>query len=179
MTAAYLPLVADAVVLVHHYHDGSALLGALGPFTTEAEALAAVTQLGDLAGHDAWTAVPMRTVQPMSIGPLTRLAAYVPIAPELVTEPTDADRARWAARQAEEDARAVALRTRYAAVLAEVRDQLLYDVLALHAPTEQHGRWLCCGCAWDGVDYEVDDWPCRTAQLALNPTTDTTTQERS
>ena len=59
-----VPLEPDAWVLVQHYYDGSALLGALGPFGSQDEAEAAREALGNLAGHDAWTAVAMRTVRP-------------------------------------------------------------------------------------------------------------------
>lgn len=60
-----MPLAPDAWVIVHHYPDGSGLLGALGPFVTEDDAGYALDQLRqshDITGHDSWTVLPMRTV---------------------------------------------------------------------------------------------------------------------
>ncbi|HEY0641254.1 MAG TPA: hypothetical protein VGD67_26800 [Pseudonocardiaceae bacterium] len=69
----YLPVEPDAWALVRHYHGESALLSVLGPFPSAEAARDAAQQLGDLAGHDAWTPVPLRTVahtvQPEPIEP--------------------------------------------------------------------------------------------------------------
>lgn len=67
---AFLPLEPDAWVMVHHAHDGSGLYGALGPFDSEEEGRRTVTLLDELAGYNAWTPVPLRTV---SVGTVMRL----------------------------------------------------------------------------------------------------------
>ena len=103
---------------------------------------------------------------------VTKLTQYVPISTELLREPTDAERAEWAAQRAAEQVRELAQREAYAAVIDQTVGLLLREVLALHRPVEDHGRWVCTGCDWDGVDGEPAMWPCRTARLVGLPTTE-------
>jgi len=103
---------------------------------------------------------------------VTKLTQYVPISTELLREPTDAERAEWAAQHAEDALDALAQRALYAVAIGSATNALLREVLELHRPVEDHGRWVCTGCDWDGVDGESAMWPCRTARLVGLPTTE-------
>lgn len=68
---------------------------------------------------------------------------------------------------ADAEARVEALREQYAAVTAQ-SDGLLRRMLELHQPVlDRNGWWWVCAGRCLVGDGDPDDWPCRTAELAL------------
>ncbi len=82
--------------------------------------------------------------------------------------PTEAEQERWRREGEARDAEALARRERYEA-RREAATGFERKVLDLHAPAANSGGWcLCHGCDWGDYAQDAPEWPCATAELALN-----------
>lgn len=83
-----------------------------------------------------------------------------------VAPPTDAERAEWKRQAAERKEAEAKQRVEYSKT-RQAATGVLRKILTLHAPVGEGMSWFTCGSCREGELSDPVDWPCATAQLAL------------